>query len=598
MDTTFAYECLQAHPNLRLSTMKSIEKLRAAKDLADVANLLGFKTKTLAYLLYRVPPNRRYSAFQINKTSGGSRNILAPIAPLKLVQKRLSDHLQSCLTGIEKSQIARPNCVISHGFKPGFSIATNAANHIGRQWVFNLDLEDFFPSINFGRVRGYFIKNKHFQLNEKVATILAQIICHDNQLPQGAPTSPIISNLIANLLDIRINRLAAKNRCSFTRYADDITLSTNLKEFPASIARKSFDGKWEVSTRLSKQINRCGFQINSAKTRMQFRRSRQDVTGLTVNTRVGVKREKVKLLRTQVESLLRIGSCHKNKMVNGVNVSELVSPATIQGQLSHLHWVKLQTDGSERVPADWKEEHGYVRLYRRFLDHQLLVTGARPTIICEGKTDNIYIKCAISILKNAPTNLKDTNQPDGLSVRLFRYTRTTSAIQRLGGGTGDLKNFIASYSERLKSIRANFFSSPVILVVDNDSGATKGKLNSVVKSASQSAIRVDGSKDFYKIGRNLYIVYTPKSASGGDTMIEDFLPSAAKSHKLGTKTLELDSNKFDETKNYGKVLLAEQIISRQKTQIDFSGFLPLLDRISKAIEDFSSTQKNSPSLSV
>lgn len=566
--------------------MKSIERLKAATELRDVADLLGFKVKALAYLLYGMSPEARYSSFQVAKASGGTRDILAPIAPLKLVQKRLSDHLQSCLSDIEKSQIARPDRAISHGFKPGFSIATNAANHVGREWVFNLDLKDFFPSINFGRVRGYFIKNKHFQLNEKVATILAQIICHDNQLPQGAPTSPVVSNLIAGLLDIRLNQIASRNRCSFSRYADDITFSTNLKQFPNSISRRDMSGSWEASPRLKKQIVRSGFQINDAKTRMQLKRSRQDVTGLVVNSGIGVKREKVKLLRTQVQSLLRIGSCHTNKMTNGGALQEPVSPATVQGRLSHLHWVKLQADGSERVPVDWKKEPGYVQLYRKFLDHQLLVTGSRPTIICEGKTDNIYIRCAASMLANAPANLKDANHADGLGIRLFRYTKTTSAIQRLGGGTGDLKNFIGNYSERLKAIGANSFASPVIIVVDNDNGAKKGKLNSVVKSASGSKIPIDGSKDFYCVSHNLYIVYTPRLADGGDTMIEDFLPVAAKTQKLGNKTLELDDKKLDDKKNYGKVLLAEQIVSRQKAQIDFSGFLPLLNRISKAIEHF------------
>jgi RNA-directed DNA polymerase len=97
-------------------------------------------------------------------------------------------------------------------------------------------LQNFFPSLNFGRVRGFFRSNKHFKLAEPVATLIAQIACNDGVLPQGSPCSPIISELLTHFLDIRLVALAAKNKCSYTRYADDITFSTNQKLFPAALA--------------------------------------------------------------------------------------------------------------------------------------------------------------------------------------------------------------------------------------------------------------------------------------------------------------------------------------------------------------------------
>ena len=102
-----------------------------------------------------------------------------------------------------------------------------------------IDLEDFFPSINFGRVRGYFIRDKSFALDEDVATVVAQIACHENALPQGSPCSPVISNLIAQVLDMHLVRLASKVGCTYSRYADDLTFSTNKKVFPAEIAGPS-----------------------------------------------------------------------------------------------------------------------------------------------------------------------------------------------------------------------------------------------------------------------------------------------------------------------------------------------------------------------
>jgi RNA-directed DNA polymerase len=215
--------------------------------------------------LYKLPPDARYTAFAIPKSSGGTRQILAPIPPLKLAQRRLALRLQDCLQTIESEQIIKPDCIISHGFKRDLSIATNAQMHLNRRWVFNIDLVDFFPSVNFGRVRGFFIKNKHFQMQPQAATVLAQLACYQNLLPQGAPTSPVISNLIAGLLDIRLNKLASRSRCTFTRYADDITFSTNLSEFPSALARKNTGGLWEPSSLLLRRIRSCGFNVNAKK---------------------------------------------------------------------------------------------------------------------------------------------------------------------------------------------------------------------------------------------------------------------------------------------------------------------------------------------
>lgn len=554
--------------------------------MADVAKIIGFKPKSLSYLLYKLPVTSRYSHFSIPKTTGGTREIMAPVPQLKLAQRRLALHLQNCLHDIEESQIARKDCIISHGFKRNLSIATNAGNHVRRRWVLNLDLEDFFPSINFGRVRGYFIKNKHFSLQPTTATILAQISCHDNLLPQGAPTSPVISNLITGLLDIRLNKLASSSRCSFTRYADDLTFSTNLRVFPESIARMSPDGDWVLSGAVTKRIKESGFSVNKKKTRMQYQRSRQDVTGLIVNDSIGVKREYLKTIRAQVDSVIRTGTCHIVKKEKGKSKSEPVSLEALNGHLAHIAWVKGRYSDYKRGSSHWSSEPGYVRTYRKFLDHQTFVASPNPTVICEGKTDGIYIRCAIKKVPKAPKNLIDPTSPSGLAVRLFRYTDTTSWVQHLHGGTGDIKNLIDGYQERMKQIGANKFQSPVILVVDNDAGASKGKLNSLVKDKSGSTTKVDGSQDFYHLGLNLYLVHTPKTAAGGDTMIEDFLPATVRSQKLGSKTLELDSKKFDPKKNFGKVPLAESIVRRQKDKIDFSGFSALLARISNAIVHF------------
>ena len=143
------------------------------------------------------------------------------------MQKKLSVLLQDCLDEINTAKNLQNR--VSHGFTRKRSIITNATLHRNRRYVLNLDLEDFFPSIHFGRVRGFLIKDRNFALHKDVATVIAQIACRENTLPQGSPCSPVISNLIAHVLDMHLVGLASKVGCTYSRYADDLTFSTNKK---------------------------------------------------------------------------------------------------------------------------------------------------------------------------------------------------------------------------------------------------------------------------------------------------------------------------------------------------------------------------------
>ena len=166
---------------------------------------------------------------------------MSPEPRLKLVQRRLATLSLRCQSEIEMSIGVNDDCALAHGFKPRLSISTNADKHRNRRWVFNADIAEFFPAINFRRVYGFFQKNNHFALSRPAATIIAQIACHENQLPQGSPCSPVVSNIIAHILDIHLNNLAFNHNCTYTRYADDLTFSTNEKRFPRVIARRQED---------------------------------------------------------------------------------------------------------------------------------------------------------------------------------------------------------------------------------------------------------------------------------------------------------------------------------------------------------------------
>ncbi|EDE2201483.1 RNA-directed DNA polymerase, partial [Listeria monocytogenes] len=200
--------------------MKTLKNIEDRKDLADYLNI---PIKRLTYILYIKRTENLYYSFEIPKKSGGVRNIDAPKSELKALQKKLATSLTKYQEILQKSKRKAPN--ISHGFEKGKSIISNAKIHRNKKIVYNLDLENFFESFHFGRVRGFFEKNKDFELSTEVATIIAQLSCFNGALPQGAPSSPIITNFICRIMDMRILKLAKNYKLDYTRYADDLTFS-------------------------------------------------------------------------------------------------------------------------------------------------------------------------------------------------------------------------------------------------------------------------------------------------------------------------------------------------------------------------------------
>ncbi len=270
-----------------------LENFYALKTREDIANLLEITESTLIYYLYRKHPIDNYTVFEIPKKSQqGKRKIAAPITPLKIIQQKLNEILQC---------VYHPKSPV-HSFirsDDKRSILTNARQHFGKRFVFNIDLEDFYHSINFGRVRGLFLAPP-YGFNNLVATTLAQLCIFDNQLPQGAPTSPIISNMICARLDSQLLHLAKQYQCIYTRYADDITFSTSYKSFPLAVA-KNEKGIFVPGVELTEIIESNGFKINQSKVRLQNRSyQRQVVTGLIVNNAPNVGKELLQQIRAML----------------------------------------------------------------------------------------------------------------------------------------------------------------------------------------------------------------------------------------------------------------------------------------------------------
>lgn len=228
------------------------KKFLALKTRQDVAEILNIKEKSLRYFLYAIKPDNMYFCFDIEKKSGGKRHISAPEDRLKNIQRKLANIL-NCVYKVKPA---------AHGFANDKDITTNAGNHVKRKYVFNMDLENFFEQIHFGRIRGMLMKPP-YNIGEEAALVIAQIACYKGKLPQGAPSSPILTNMICAPLDTQLTKLAKKYNMQYSRYADDITFSSK-EEFPKEIIYTDLCGA-HVGQELKEILLKNSFAINQKK---------------------------------------------------------------------------------------------------------------------------------------------------------------------------------------------------------------------------------------------------------------------------------------------------------------------------------------------
>ena len=257
------------------------------------------------------------------------------------------------------------------------SIITNAKPHRNKRFVLNLDLENFFDSFHFGRVRGFFEKNKVLPLPHEVATVIAQLTCFEGSLPQGAPTSPIITNLICRIMDKRLIKIVQKYKLYYTRYADDLTFSTNDKLF--------LENKDEFLLELESEIISSGFKINNKKTRLQYKDSRQTVTGLVVNKKLNVSHAYYKTTRAMAHSFYSKGEF----TING----ESGTMAQLEGRFSFITQIDkcnldLDLDLDKRK-INFRELNGREKEYQKFLFYKYFLGIHAPLIVTEAWIYNL-----------------------------------------------------------------------------------------------------------------------------------------------------------------------------------------------------------------
>lgn len=271
--------------------------LNVAKPLVYGEHTIPFELKQLTWHSNPKLDIRRYKTFEVRKKSGDKRTIHAPQRGLKALQKTISFILQ-CVYTPHKS---------ATGFIWDKSIVDNATIHAGSRYVYNTDLKDFFPSIDQARVWKC-LQLKPFNLKDErlvIANMIAAICCTEmeverknnigewekvkrNVLPQGAPTSPVITNIICQRLDFLLSAVAKRFGLNYSRYADDITFS-------------SMHNVYQADSDFNKELHRIiveqRFDIKESKTRLQKDGYRKEVTGLLVNEKVNVQKRYIKQLR-------------------------------------------------------------------------------------------------------------------------------------------------------------------------------------------------------------------------------------------------------------------------------------------------------------
>ncbi len=311
---------------------------------SDIATALGLTIGRLRWLAFHSEAARvtHYVRFTVPKRSGGTRELAAPHASIAAAQTWILRELLDRL----------PVHAAAHGFARGRSTVTNAAPHAGRAVVVNADLKDFFPSITFPRVRGAL---RGLGYSPAAATVLAllateaprrvatvggetlHVATGPRSLPQGACTSPALSNLIARRLDARLAGMARKLGFTYTRYADDLTFSGDAAA-DANVGR--------LLAWVRRVVEDEGFAMNDAKTRIQRRNTAQSVTGIVVNERPGVSRDVVRRVRSILHHAKREGLAAQNR--EGREHFD----AWVRGMVAYIHMVNPRQGEPLRAALD------------------------------------------------------------------------------------------------------------------------------------------------------------------------------------------------------------------------------------------------------
>lgn len=321
-------------------------ELPHAIDDMSLAFHLGVRNSTMWWMIHE-KKRKMYKVFRLPKRGrpGRYRDIQNPIDALKNVQKNILARFLS------------PVPVMAHvgAYVPGRSCRDTAAQHVGKGVIISLDIRDFFPSVRRSMVKRYL--HRRIGYGYRVASLLAELMTYSNFVPQGAPTSGLIANLIAHdRFDQRILRDLKEldPQWAYTRYSDDIDLSHPEVQEP--------DRLTAVIALVRDAIENAGFRLNQKKTKVEPRWKRQKVLGMVVNEKVNIPRYEYMRTRSIIHNCLVDGFDNQYKRAGMNSVSGL--KAHLRGKLAFFKQVdpikaqrlKDQFDLACQAHADVKED--------------------------------------------------------------------------------------------------------------------------------------------------------------------------------------------------------------------------------------------------
>lgn len=381
--------------------------------------------------------------------------------------------------------------------------------------------------------------------------------------------------------------MARDAHCTYTRYADDLTFSTNEKLFPSEIAVNTHGAEWSVGDKLRREIGRAGFKLNDSKTRMSLRRSRQTVTGLVVNAKPNINQNYYRSVRAMCHALFKTGEYHRpdddgEETISGLN--------PLEGMLSHIHFVKARRDRKVKVnrlaekSGEFRPPLAPIELYRKFLFYKHFVAPIAPVIVTEGISDITYLKCAIrSLAKDFPSLAQEEEGKIKRLVNFLNPSTTTREVLNLGHGAAGQASLVAQYTSSLKRYAHQPMEHPVIILCDNDDGP-----KTVFKNANNKnghSIKTNSTDPFYYLGENLYLIKVPEGTPVQQREIEALFPTALLEKKIDGKPFDPKKEHGDDTA-YGKVKFADEVVRPNAASIDFSGFADLLSRIDQCLTHY------------
>jgi len=292
------------------------------RELASIEQDLGFPAKTLYGLSNNL--EKHYRNVFIPKSDGSKRKLSVPDFILKKVQRSIVDNI---LVHYPVSKYAK-------AYKPGASVKRNARVHVGKKKIVKLDIDGFFDNILYSQVKNMVFRAEKF--SEPIRVLLTMLCYYKESLPQGAPTSPAITNIIMFDFDEKIGAFCDSRKIAYTRYCDDMTFSGDFDER-------------EVINHVKIELSRLGLFLKNRKTAVVPSSKRQTVTGIVVNEKLNVTKEYKKNIRQEMYYIKKFGlEEHLNR--RGITDNEQYL-SSLRGRIAFV----LHTVPTDREFAEYKQ---------------------------------------------------------------------------------------------------------------------------------------------------------------------------------------------------------------------------------------------------